>query len=310
VRRRFAALALALAAGSAAPVMAETPTGRGLSLIVSMGLAPFPVAAEARDHLGRPFWHGLDERSGERHRVLLGGKAYPESRHFRDDSVLLHAAAGFDPARPFRLVLFFHGHGATLRGTVIGEYDLPGQFDRAGANAVLIAPQSAFDAPDSAPGKFVRSGHAAEFLDEAERLARRAFGGDAAAWRRAPVILASFSGGYRTVAQIATHGGIEDRIEGLVLLDSVYADVGHFASWLGRRHHRTFFYALFTPSSAPTTEALKAALRERNIAHETSDDGGAMRGVRIVEIPTEHVRVPVLGPPAEPLGAVLRRLLP
>jgi len=311
-----AVLCLALAAAAhAQSAMAPSPdikvlsrgVGAGTTFIAALGNAPFPVGADARDHRGQPFWHGTGA-DGQRFRLLSEGRRYTEAAVYSDARVLFHAARGFDPAKPFRLVIFLHGHGSEVERTLVRELDLPGQVDRSGANAVLVAPQLALDAAESVPGKFAEPGRAAAFADEAAGVLQRLLGGAAETWRRAPIVIAAYSGGYRAAAQILSQGGLEARIEGLVLLDAVYADSGIFAAWIARNNHRAFLYALHSKSSAEETELLKSRLIERGIAYRTSDDGGPLAGIRLVPVETPHGEIPRLGPPAEPLGALLRRL--
>jgi len=319
---RAAAVAAALVVALGAAVAAEGQTGMapspdmkvlsrgagaGTTFIAALGNAPFPVGADALDHRGKPFWHGTDS-DGQRVRLLSENRRYRERAVYSDARVLFHAAAGFDPAKPFRIVIFLHGHGSEIERTLVREIDLPGQIDRSGANAVLIAPQLALDAAESVPGKFVEPGRAAAFLDEAQGVLARMLGGDPAAWRRATVIVAAYSGGYRTAAQILAHGGVDARIDGVLLLDAIYGDSGLFAGWLARNGHRAFFHAIHTRSSAEETALFKTRLMERGLSYSTRDDGTAPSGIRLIEIDTPHGEVPRLGPPAEPIGALLRRL--
>ena len=290
-------------------VIAAASPARGTTFIAALGNAPFPVGPDAVDHKGAPFWHGRDA-AGQRFRRLGESRYYTEAAVYSDARVLFHAAQGFDPARPFRLVLFLHGHGSEIEATVARHLDLPGQIDRAGANLVLIAPQLALNAQESVPGKFVEPGRAAAFFDEAQGVLQATFGGDPAAWRRAPIVVAAFSGGYRTAAQIVAKGGLDARLEGLIMLDAFFADAGLYAGWLARNHHRAFLYALFTRSSLEETTSLKTQLIERNIPYATRDDGGPLAGIRLIEVATPHGDVARLGPPAEPVGALLRRLRP
>lgn len=289
-------------------VLSAPSPARGFNFVAELGNAPFPVGPDAVDHRGAPFWHGRDAASGQRFRQLDEKRRYTEAAVYSDARVLFHAARGFDPAKPFHLVMFLHGHGSEIEATVARHLDLPGQIDRSGANAVLIAPQLARDAQESAPGKFVEPGRAAAFLDEAQGVLRAALGGDEAAWRRAPIIVAAYSGGYRTAGQVLKHGGIEGRIAGLVMLDAFFADARLYAGWLARNHHRAFLYALYTRSSMEETTLLKTQLMERNIAYATRDDGGPLAGVRLIEVDTPHADVARKGPPGEPVGALLRRL--
>ena len=280
----------------------------GLTFIAALGNAPFPVGADALDHRGKPFWHGVDAASGQRIRVLDAARRYTEAAVYGDARVLFHAPKQFDPAKPFRIVVFLHGHGSEIERTVMRDLDLTGQLDRAGANAVLVAPQLALDAQESAAGKFVDPGRAAAFVDEAQIVLRGMVGGEDSAWRRAPVVIVAYSGGYRTAAQIVDRGGLDGRIEGLVMLDAFYGDAGLYAAWLARHRHRAFLYALFTKSSAEETDLLKTHLIERNVAYRTGDDGGALIGIRFVETDTPHGEIARRGPPPDPVGALLRRL--
>lgn len=316
---RWTRLALAtVAAAIATPAMAELSrdvkvvaarsAARGHTFIAELGNAPFPVGPDAVDHRGAPFWHGVDTASGQRFRRLGENRYYLEAAVYSDARVLFHASRGFDPAKPFRLVVFLHGHGSDIEETVARHLDLPGQVDRSGANAVLIAPQLALNAQESVPGKFVEPGRAAAFLDEAQGVLRAALGGDEAAWRKAPIIIAAYSGGYRTAAQILKHGGLDARIAGLIMLDAFFADAPLYAGWLAQHRQRAFLYALFTRSSVDETTALKTQLIERNIAYATRDEGGPPAGIRLIEVQTPHGDVARLGPPAEPVGALLRRL--
>lgn len=280
----------------------------GLTFVAELGNAPFPVGPDALDHRGKPFWHGVDAASGQRVRVLDEKRRYTEAAVYGSARVLFHAAKAFDPSRRFRLVLFLHGHGSEIERTVARELDLPGQLDRAGVNAALIAPQLALDASESAPGKLVEPGRAAALIDEAQLVLSRVVGGDAAAWGAARIVIVAYSGGYRSAAQIVDHGGLDGRIEGLVLLDAIYGDAGLYASWLARHHHRAFFWALYTKSSAEETELLKTRLIERGIGYRSGDDGGPLAGIRFVETDTPHGEIAKKGPPAEPVGALLKRL--
>ena len=315
VRAGLAAIAAALIANTAMAelrrdmqVLAAKSGERGFTFIAELGNAPFPVGADGVDHRGNPFWHGVDTATSQRFRRLDEKRYYTEAAVYSDARVLFHAGRGFDPAKPFRIVLFLHGHGSELEATLARHLDLPGQIDRAGVNAVLVAPQLARDAQESVPGKFVEPGRAASFVDEAQGVLRTMVGGEEKAWRRAPIVIVAYSGGYRTAAQIISKGGLDARIEGLVMLDAFFADAGLYAAWLARHHQRAFLYALYTRSSVEETSVLKTRLIERNLAYATQDDGGPLAGIRLIEVENPHGEIAQKGPPAEPVGALLRRL--
>jgi hypothetical protein len=198
---------------------------------------------------------------------------------FDDPRTLLHVSPGFDPARPFAVIAFFHGWCATLsqciggsRYHVVETYRLIEQVDAACINAVAIAPQFARDADASLvempghPGKFAQPGGFARWLDEAAgRIATR-LKTDVHAFREAPVLLMSFSGGYRAAAQVLTLGGVGDRLIGFIGLDTIYGETDAFATWFATRHRRAFLAAVYTGgrehehASAAPTQALMQAI--------------------------------------------------
>lgn len=310
-------LAALIGASAAGAAMAELrqglttlPSKRGFTFLVELGNAPFPVGPGAVDHRGQPFWHGVDRPNGQRFRFLGNGRRYLEGAAYGDARVLFHVPRAFNAAKPFHLVIFMHGHDSDLERTLVRDYDLPGQIERAGVNAVLIAPQLARNAQDSVPGKFVEPGRATDFVDEAELVLHNVLGIPDAPLRAAPIVLAAFSGGYRTLAQILARGGLDDRIAGLVLLDALYADTEIYARWLDQHAQEAFAYTLYSPSSQMETAKLRAALRLYNVPFADEDDGGPMKGVRFVRTATPHGEIPVKGPPREPLAALLKRIAP
>jgi hypothetical protein len=198
---------------------------------------------------------------------------------FDDSRTLLHVTPGFDPTRPFAVIAFFHGWCATLTRRIGGEryhvvetYRLIEQVDAACTNAVLLAPQFARDADTDLvgmpghPGKFAQPGGFARWLDEAgERIAAR-LGTDAGVFHQAPVLLMSFSGGYRAAASALTLGGASDRVIGFIGLDTIYGETDAFAAWFAAQHRHAFLAAVYTGgrqhehASAGSTQALMRTL--------------------------------------------------
>ena len=100
-----------------------------------------------------------------------GGTGYTDGR-YSDNRVLVHVPSGFNVKKPGVIVVFFHGHGATLARDVRDRQQVPKQVSASGVNAVLVAPQLAYNAADSSAGKFWERGGLKRFLDEAAAAAR------------------------------------------------------------------------------------------------------------------------------------------
>lgn len=234
--------------------------------LVDFDNAPFPYRGTMPGS-DRPF---LDAGDHTGH-VNFRGRVFSENRTYSDDHVLLHIPAGFDPSRPAVMVVFFHGHGATLARDVRDRQRLPDQISAAGLNAVLVAPQFAYDAADSSSGKFWEPDGFRRFLDEAAKRLATLYGDQrsAPAFATMPIVLVSYSGGFGPTLSVLARGGAQQRIRGLVLLDSLYAGIDQFADWIAD-HRNTFFVSSYTPHTAHHNADLERALAERSVPYSTA----------------------------------------
>ncbi len=233
--------------------------------LVDFETAPFPYHG-AVPGSNRAF---LDAgQPGQRGHVNFRGRMFLESKTFGDDRVLLHIPQGFDPNRPAVMVVFFHGHGATLERDVRDRQRLPDQISAAGLNAVLVAPQFAVDAADSSAGKFWEPDGFKHFLDETAKKLATLYGDQrsASAFANMPIVLVAYSGGFGPTLSVLSRGGAEARIRGLVLLDALYAGIDQFADWIAD-HRSTFFVSSYTPHTAHHNADLEHELNERSVPY-------------------------------------------
>jgi hypothetical protein len=213
----------------------------------------------------RPFMD-VDENGRLGHSSPRGGVLW-EDTTYNDRRVLLAASTGFNPNAPGALVVFFHGNNATLERDVIQRQQIVRQLTQASLNAALVAPQMAVDARDSSAGNFWRPGAFAQFLDEAEtKLAALYPQSSRYAFRRMPVILVAYSGGYLPAAYSLAYGGAGDRIRGVVLFDALYGEPDKFAQWIESQTGHAFFVSAFSGSSKSGNLEMQARL-ERNGVH-------------------------------------------
>ena len=279
------------------------------TFIARLKAAPFPIGRND-DGEGRKFFGEVDRASEVRTRVNRHGERYPEHIHYADPGVLFHVPKDFDPTRPFRLVVFFHGHESALQRDVVGRLRVTRQLDRSGLNAILIAPQLAKDAIDSHPGKLGREGGLARLLDEAAGVLARAIGRrHADRLAAAPVVLAAYSGGYRALTAGLDVGGVDERIEGVILLDTVFGEVARIDEWLERRGRAVFLVGLYGVLSGSWTLDLMWAWEARGVRYSLAIPSRIGPGtVALAPVVTDHAEIVTEGPPAEPIAVFLSRL--
>jgi hypothetical protein len=241
------------------------PTTEPKTTLVDFVTAPFPYDGMVPG-VDRPFLTTSDQ--DDRGHVNFRGRVLWQSKTFSDDHVLLHIPAGFDPKRPAVMVVFFHGHGATLARDVRDRQHLPDQISAAGTNAVLVAPQFAYDAADSSAGKFWEQDGFKRFLDEAAQQLAALYGDprSTSAFAKMPIVLVSYSGGFGPTLSVLARGGAGPRIRGIVMLDSLYAGTDQFADWIAN-NRSGFFISAYTPYTAGHNADLKHLLAERSVPY-------------------------------------------
>jgi hypothetical protein len=209
----------------------SAPLKSARTALVPFQTAPFPYHGMIPG-THTPFLN-VDENGRKGHRTG-SGRVYWEDQTYNDNRVLLHIPKGFDIRRPALMLVFFHGHGATLERDVLDRQKVPAQISASNANVVLVAPQLAVDARDSSAGKFWQPGAFGRFIGEAgQQLAR--LQGDRKSLRTfasMPIIIVAYSGGYVAAASAIERGGLKKRVRGVVLLDSLYGDLDKFANWI------------------------------------------------------------------------------
>jgi hypothetical protein len=226
-----------------------------------------PADADMVDR-SRPF---LDANVDGRlaHTSPRGGELF-EDTTYNDRRVLFAAGADFDPNQPGVLIVFFHGNQTILSRDVVDRQQTVRQLAQSNLNAVMIAPQLAVDAQDSSAGNFWRPGAFAQFLDEAEsKLAQLYPNAARGAFRRMPVIVVAYSGGYMPAAYSLTEGGAGERVRGVVLLDALYGEDDKFAHWIESAHNGAFFVSAYSTSTHDENSALRDRLEREGVRTET-----------------------------------------
>jgi hypothetical protein len=228
------------------------PASHAITSLVPFESAPFPVHKASND--------------GEHVRINFRSRVSWEKGAFSDPRVLLHIPKGFDPNKPAVMVVFFHGHGATLTRDVLNRQEVPEQISQSHANAVLVAPQLAYDARSSNPGNLWEPGAFARFVREAGNQLTRLYGDPRAGrtFANMPIVIVAYSGGYLSAATSLERGGLKNRVRGVVLLDALYGELDGFANWIS--HNRSgFFVSSWTRSTQRRNAQLEGMLSDRDV---------------------------------------------
>ncbi|HEY7669353.1 MAG TPA: alpha/beta hydrolase [Hyphomicrobium sp.] len=251
------------------PVYARSaPLRQDRTALVPFDTAPFPYDGPIASS-DEPFLNV--EEYGRRGHKTPFGRLYWEDETYNDQRVLLHIPKGFDVRKPSVMIVYFHGHGATLRRDVVRRQRVPAQITASGVNAVLVAPQLAVNAADSSAGKFWEPGAFARFVGEAaQQLAR--LHGDPRSLRTfasMPIVLVAYSGGYQAAAWCASKGGLAARVRGVILLDALYGEVDRFASFIAR-DRSAFFVSTYLSSTESKNAELERVLADNAVAFDTA----------------------------------------
>jgi hypothetical protein len=231
-----------------------TQDERGTTLLLALDHAPFP-------------WGGAPYRNDT---VLVFVPAHYRYRHNEGVAALVH----------------FHGHHSTAEQATL-THQLREQLADSRQNAILVVPQLAEDAPDSACGKLESPGGLARLVDEAlaraaregkERLGASRFPPSAQA---GTVCVSAHSGGYHAAACALRVGGID--VRETYLFDALYAESDAFRDWVAARrgeslHRRHKLISYFVEGGVPEANsgALRAELERLGVLCEEEQKEGEL----------------------------------
>jgi hypothetical protein len=286
----------------------ERPAPHGIGTFVqTLRHAPFPYSGKFED-TNADFFDTVDPGSGRRFHTNRYGERYSEWEHYSDARVLFHVPPHFDPRKAFAYVLYFHALGTDIMASD-RDHELTRQIDGSGRNVILVVPQLARNAADSSPGKFFRANGFHRFMGEvAQVMASRMGTAFQKRFDTAPILLTAFSGGYKSVAYVLDRGGVNERVKGVFLMDALYEDVDKFERWIVGHIKRSFLVSLHTRGSCEENmKDLLNRLASRSIHARAGWPQTLTPGsIHHVLCDTEHIRIPLMGPPEYPLSGLLK----
>lgn len=235
--------------------------------LVEFDSAPFPYDGPVTGAMRMAYAAEDDDEA----RTSARSRLFKQKNAYSDRRVLLHIPQTFNAKRPGVMVVFFHGHRATLTRDVLQRQQVAAQISASGVNAVLVAPQFAVAAADSSPGNLGEPGGFRRFLDEAAKKLASLHGdpSSARAFIGMPVVIVAYSGGYLASAYSLHHGGATARVRGVVLLDALYGEVDKFAAWIAGNRDAFFVSAYIRGTTRAKNTELMQLLQERDIAFAT-----------------------------------------
>ena len=283
---------------------------QGKRALVAFKSAPFPYQG-ARPYDEQPFFDHIEEGRRGRPSVRTGEILW-EDKTYNDNRALLYVPKGFAPTQPALIVLYFHGHDTRLVRDVERRQGVLHQVEQSGLNAVVVAPQFALDAPDSSAGKFWQSGALATFVDEAVGHLARLSGNKRAndKLQKSSIVIVAYSGGYAPAAWALHHGGLGERIAGVVVLDGMYGEYQKFADWIDQRRD-AFFISAYGASSRDGNIELRRLIVDRPHRTVAALPAKLERGaITFVAAPSEvrHQDFVVYAWTKDPISDVLMRL--
>ncbi len=297
----------------ASPIKTEPPLlplKHTRTKLVALENAPFPYHG-VFPNSGRAFLDVSD--GGRRGHRTASGDVYWEDKTYSDSRTLLHIPKGFDLRRPSLMVVFLHGHGATLERDVIERQRVPEQVSEAGVNAVLVAPQLASNAADSSAGKLWEDGGFQRFLEEVRDELTKLHGDprSASVFDKMPIVIVAYSGGYATAASCIRNGGAGSRVRGIVLLDALYGEMDTFANWISSRD-KAFFLSAYANSTRARNTELAEMLKSGHDVTVSTKLKGPLRGGSVTFISTapetEHRDFVTKAWATHPIKDILQRL--
>ncbi|MEI7633021.1 MAG: hypothetical protein WCK47_01920 [bacterium] len=146
--------------------------------------------------------------------------AFSSKGHYDDNSVAFVIPDDFHPSEEIDFVVIFHGHTTNVR-RFVKEAALGEALACSNRNTIIIVPQGPKNVPDSGGGKLENSDMFAAFMHEAlETLKKESMIPRSAHIRH--IIISGFSGGFQLTGNVLDHGGMEQEICEVWLVDAAY----------------------------------------------------------------------------------------
>lgn len=200
-----------------------------------------------------------------------GFKSYTAAEHYADNTVGVYIPEGLNKKAPVNYIVYFHGHGNDVR-QAMESFQLREQVLASGKNAIFVFPQGPYRASDSGLGRLEEEGALRNLLEDVtnqlvadHRLKTTAIGS---------VVLTGHSGAYRGIYLCLMHGGMEQEVSEVYLLDASYGGLEEFAAWIERNPDKRFI-SIFTDHLKDENEKIMGMLDQAGVEYVLTDEDNA-----------------------------------
>jgi len=183
-------------------------------------------------------------------------KTFPADPHYVDSSVGLFVPTGYKPGESIHLLFYFHGWNNSV-AAAMDKYSLRQAVANSGRNVILVFPEGPKNASDSSCGRLEEPDAFKALADEV--LAKLKEEGKVPHTTLGDVAIGGHSGAYKVIGFALKHGGLEDHIREVYLLDASYGQLEEFAGWIGR-HPEGRFRSVFTEHLRDENQQIMAML--------------------------------------------------
>ncbi len=192
---------------------------------------------------------------------------FPRDPHYVDSSVGLFIPRGYRAGDEVDLLIFFHGAYMNVENSFKQEdWNLRKQVHESGKNVIMVVPQGPRIAADLGGGKLEDpDGLKRLVLEVVETLKQEGKIDDSA--RLGKIALTGHSAGYRVITYCVEHGGLEDHIEEVYILDGCHDRYDQLVAWAAR-NRRVRLFSVFTDIFGWQHVDMMVQMGEREVPYE------------------------------------------
>ena len=196
---------------------------------------------------------------------------YPRDPHYIDNTVALVIPRGYRVSKDVDLLFFFHGAYMDLATSLqLEDWALRKQIHDSGKNLIMVLPQGPYKAADIGGGKLEDPGGLRRLVIEVlEKLKQE---GKTTSLKTGRIVLSGHSAGYRVMSFCLEHGGMENHIREVYLLDGCHDRFDRFALWAGRNRQARLL-SIFTDGLAWQHVSMMLQMQELEVPVELVAEG-------------------------------------